>query len=89
MSFDENVSAAMTPLVVDLQHPFPFLSNLSTSLTFRLHDPNRGQSMYARMKVPTVLKRWEPLTGGLEPGKKLLVPLYELRRGNVDKLYCG
>ncbi len=87
--FDENVSAAMTPLVVDLQHPFPFLSNLSTSLTFRLHDPERGQSMYARMKVPTVLKQWVPLTAGLEPGKKLLVPLYELIRGNVDKLYCG
>jgi polyphosphate kinase len=87
--FDANISAAMTPLVVDLQHPFPFLSNLSTSLTFRLHDPERGQSMYARMKVPTVLKQWVPLTSGLEAGLKLLVPLYEVIRGNVDKLYSG
>ncbi len=87
--FDANVSAALTPLVVDLQHPFPFLSNLSTSLTFRLHDLERGQSMYARMKVPTVLKQWVPLTSGLEAGQKLLVPLYEVIRGNVDKLYSG
>jgi polyphosphate kinase len=87
--FDANISAAMTPLVVDLQHPFPFLSNLSTSLTFRLHDHERGQTMYARMKVPTVLKQWVPLNSGLEAGQKLLVPLYEVIRGNVDKLYCG
>ena len=79
----------MTPLVVDLEHPFPFLSNLSTSLTFRLHDRERGQSMYARMKVPTVLKQWVPLTTGIEAGQKLLVPLYEVIRGNVDKLYSG
>ena len=87
--FDVHVSAAMTPLVVDLEHPFPFLSNLSTSLTFRLHDPEHGQTMYARMKVPTVLKQWVSLSSGLDAGQKLLLPLYELIRGNVDKLYCG
>src|SRR5215475_5103375 len=37
--FDSNVSAALTPLVIDPAHPFPFLSNLSTSLTFRLQEP--------------------------------------------------
>src|SRR5271165_2521890 len=65
--FDTNVSAALTPLVVDPEHPFPFLSNLSTSLAFRLYDPERGESMYARLKVPTVLKQWVSLTADLEP----------------------
>jgi polyphosphate kinase len=87
--FDSNVSAALTPLVVDPEHPFPFLSNLSTSLVFRLHDPERGDTMYARLKVPTVLPQWVALTAGLEPGQKLLVPLYEVVRGNVGKLYAG
>ncbi len=36
--FEANVSPALTPLVIDPEHPFPFLSNLSTSLTFRLGD---------------------------------------------------
>jgi polyphosphate kinase len=87
--FDTNVSAALTPLVVDPEHPFPFLSNLSTSLVFKLHDPERGDTMYARLKVPTVLQQWVTLSAGLEPGQKLLVPLYEVIRGNVGKLYAG
>jgi polyphosphate kinase len=87
--FEDNISAAMTPLVVDPEHPFPFLSNLSTSLIFKLHDPERGDSMYARLKVPTVLKQWVAVNAGLESGQKLLVPLYEVIRGNVDKLYGG
>jgi len=87
--FDANVSAALTPLVIDPEHPFPFLSNLSTSLTFRLRDPDRAESMYARMKVPVVLKQWVPLTADLAPGQRLFAPLYEIIRGNIQKLYNG
>jgi polyphosphate kinase len=87
--FDTNVSAALTPLVIDPEHPFPFLSNLSVSLTFRLQDPERGDSMYARVKVPVGLKHWVQLTTDLKPGQKLFVPLYEVIRGNLHKLYNG
>ena len=87
--FDSNVSAALTPLVIDPEHPFPFLSNLSTSLTFRLQDPERADPMYARTKVPVVLKHWVPLTADLGRGQKLFAPLYEIIRGNIHKLYNG
>ena len=87
--FDNNVSAALTPLVIDPEHPFPFLSNLSTSLTFHLQDPERGEQMVARMKIPVGLKQWVPLTAGLEAGQRLLVPLHEVIRGNIEKLYGG
>jgi polyphosphate kinase len=55
--FDDNVSAALTPLVIDPENPFPFLSNLSSSLTFRLQDPERAEQMFARMKIPAGLKQ--------------------------------
>src|SRR6202048_2902568 len=74
--FQSEVSPALTPLVIDPVHPFPFLSNLSTSLVFRLRDGARGESMFARVKVPGNLKQWIPLDSDLKPGQKLLVPLY-------------
>jgi len=87
--FDASVSAALTPLVIHPELPFPFLSNLSTSLIFRLQDGERDESMHARVKVPQNLKNWVPLASDLPPGEKLFVPLYEIIRGNVDKLYRG
>ena len=87
--FDANLSAAMTPLVIDPVHPFPFLSNLSKSLVFRLRDVPKGESMFARVKVPEVLKQWVPLTVDLEAGQRLLVPLTEVIGGNLEKLYSG
>ena len=41
--FDSEISPALTPLVFDPAHPFPFLSNLSMSLAFLLEDPQQGR----------------------------------------------
>jgi polyphosphate kinase len=86
--FDEHVSPALTPLVIDPVHPFPFLSNLSTSLTFALRDPSRSEVRYGRVKVPGMLRHWvEMCPDGA--GCKVLVPLREIIRGNLNKLYAG
>ena len=73
--FQSEVSPALTPLVIDPVHPFPFLSNLSTSLVFRLRDVARDESMFARVKVPGTLKQWVSLEADLKPGQKLWDPL--------------
>ena len=75
--------------MIDPVHPFPFLSNLSTSLVFRLQDVARQESMFARVKVPGVIKQWVPLETDLQPGQKLLVPLHEVICGNLHSLYSG
>src|SRR5262249_3323487 len=87
--FDTQLSPALTPLVIDPVHPFPFISNLSTSLVFRVRDVAKGESMFARVKIPSVLKQWISLEADLKPGQKLLVPLSEVIRGNLHKLYSG
>jgi polyphosphate kinase len=88
-SFDSEISAALTPLVFDPAHPFPFLSNLSMSLAFLLHDPYQKTISYARVKVPPVLKQWIVVTADVPAGRNVFVPLYEAIRGNVHKLYRG
>ena len=87
--FESEISAALTPLVFDPAHPFPFLSNLSTSLAFHLHDPQKDTTCYARVKVPAVIKQWISLEKDVPAGQRLFVPLYEVIRGNVHKLYSG
>ena len=87
--FDREISPALTPLVFDPAHPFPFLSNLSTSLAFLLHDEDKEAPTYARVKVPPVLKQWIALEAGVPSGEKVLAPLYEVIRGNAHKLYGG
>jgi polyphosphate kinase len=87
--FDSEVSAALTPLVFDPAHPFPFLSNLSISLAFSLHDPAKDTTSYSRVKVPSVLRQWIPLETDTTAGHRTFVPLHEVIRGNVHKLYDG
>lgn len=87
--FDSEISAALTPLVFDPAHPFPFLSNLSTSLAFLLRDPRKETTSYARVKIPDVIPQWVSLKSTASPGEQIFVPLYEVIRGNVHKLYAG
>lgn len=87
--FDSEISPALTPLVFDPAHPFPFLSNLSVSLVFLLRDPQKEVTSYARLKVPSVLKQWVALDSDSPSGQKVLAPLHEVIRGNVHKLYTG
>ena len=86
--FDAQVSPALTPLVIDPVAPFPFLSNLSTSLVFPLRDTARADVVYGRVKVPGMLKQWVAVSGG-GAESKVLVALREIIAGNLDKLYAG
>lgn len=87
--FDSEISPALTPLVFDPVHVFPFLSNLSTSLAFLLQDPKEVVTFYARVKVPTALQQWVSIEAGKPDGEKVFVPLYEVICGNIRKLYGG
>lgn len=64
--FRLNMFPVLTPLAVDPGHPFPFISNLSTSLGVMLHSPGEsdGELQFARVKVPRVLPKWILLQDG-------------------------
>jgi polyphosphate kinase len=84
--FEKQVFPALTPLVIGLGRPFPYISNLSLSLGVLLHDAESGNEIIARVKVPKeLLGRFLPLgDGGLT-----FVPLEEVIAANLDALFPG
>lgn len=84
--FHEQVFPALTPLVIGLGRPFPYISNLSLSLGVLLRDPETGVEIIARVKVPKeLLGRFLPLG----EGGKCFVPLEEAIAANLDVLFPG
>lgn len=49
--YKQRVHPLLTPLALDVSHPFPFISNNALNIAVRLYDKNRDQ-LYARVKVP-------------------------------------
>jgi polyphosphate kinase len=84
--FHEQVFPALTPLVIGLGRPFPYISNLSLSLGVLLRDPESGTEIIARVKVPKeLLGRFLPVG---DDGKAF-VPLEEAIAANLDALFPG
>jgi polyphosphate kinase len=84
--FHEQVFPALTPLVIGLGRPFPYISNLSLSLGVLLRDPESDTEIIARVKVPKeLLGRFLPV----DEGGKAFVPLEEVIAANLDALFPG
>ncbi len=85
--FDRQVFPVLTPLVIGLGRPFPYISNLSLSIAVLLRDNETATRVLARIKVPEeLLGRFIELGGEKE---KLLVPLEEVIAANLDQLFPG
>ena len=87
--FDTEISPVLTPLSLDAAHPFPFVSNLSTSWAFRLDDPVTGESVLVRVKVPRELPQWLRLRAGVEPPTRVFVGLDQVIAANAERLFPG
>src|SRR5262245_1465978 len=87
--FDSDVSPVLTPLSLDAAHPFPYISNLSTSWAFRLVDPPSGTAVLARVKVPRELPQWIRVRVGVPAGERVFIGLDQLIVANAPKLFPG
>ena len=91
--FREQLFPVLTPLAVDPGHPFPFMSNLSTSLGVLLTHPNRDERLFARVKVPARFQRWVRLSdkSGGEGGTPVIrfVSVQDLVTHNMSALFPG
>ena len=93
--FEEQIFPVLTPLAVDPSHPFPYISNLSLNLAVVVKDPDTGEELFARVKVPKVLPRFVPLPEQLRHRKKdrpavwTGVPLEQVIAHNLESLFPG
>ncbi len=77
--YRESVEPILTPLSVDIGHPFPFISNLSLNLAATQGTPGQ-RWRFVRVKVPPNRPRWVPVVGGA------YVPLEQVMAGNLHRL---
>ena len=93
--FEREVEPVLTPLAVDEGHPFPFISNLSTSLGVLLRVAGENTKQFARIKLPDGLPRMVPVpySGRVgitqDPKRIRFVPLWQLVEANLDALFPG
>ena len=87
--FDNEISAVLTPLSLDEAHPFPYVSNLSTSWAFRLEDPVTSDSVLVRVKVPRELPQWLRVRAGVGALDRVFVSLEQVIAANAHKLFPG
>jgi polyphosphate kinase len=81
--FRERIYPVLTPLVVDPAHPFPYISGLSLSLAVMVADPETGETMFARVKVPPLLPRF------LTVSPQRFVPLEDVIAAHLTELFVG
>ncbi len=85
--YRERVFPVLTPLAVDMGHPFPFISNLSLSLAFVLNHPGKDEHLFARVKIPEVFPRWIRLTSDPDQGAYRYANLVEVIKKNAKTLF--
>lgn len=86
--FRSHVFPVLTPLAVDPGHPFPFISNLSTSLAITLtHDEDGDEKLFARVKIPKIFPQWLRLNSEAGEGEYRYVSLTEIISAHVADLF--
>jgi len=84
--YRERVHPLLTPLALDISHPFPFISNNSLNVAVRIN--NKGENIYARVKVPVgILPRFVRIPS--ESQGMDFVQLEDIVESNIGELFPG
>ncbi|MEO5968608.1 MAG: polyphosphate kinase 1 [Bdellovibrionia bacterium] len=94
--FDRNLFPVLTPLSVDSGHPFPFISNLSSSYGLLLRNPRSShvsdenydaEALFARVKIPSTFPAWIPLPKS--GNEERFISLKQILKQFLGKLFPG
>jgi polyphosphate kinase len=80
--FERSVLPILTPLAVDAEHPFPFVSNSGINLAVTIRK--KKAERFVRLEVPANRNRWVPLSDGSG-----YVSLEQVVAANLGLLFPG
>jgi polyphosphate kinase len=86
--FQRTVFPVLTPLAVDPAHPFPYISGLSLNLAVVVRDPDGGPELFARIKVPNNVARFNLVSGDGSRESRFL-PVEEVIAAHLGALFSG
>lgn len=82
--YHERVHPLLTPLALDVSHPFPFISNNSLNIAVKLTDSS-AEHLYARVKVPVgTLPRFVQIPSN---GNLTMVMLEDIIETHISALF--
>jgi polyphosphate kinase len=84
--FRDRIFSVLTPMAVDPGHPFPLISNLSTSLAVSLQVPGEEDLLFARIKIPDVFPAWIRIPN-TPAGVERFISVLDLIRQHLDQLF--
>lgn len=84
--FRDRIFPVLTPMAVDPGHPFPLISNLSTSLAVSLQNPGEEELLFARIKIPDVFPAWLRIPG-TPVGQEKFVSTTEVVQHHLAELF--
>ncbi|MFC7244098.1 RNA degradosome polyphosphate kinase [Catellatospora aurea] len=91
--FREHVFPVLTPLAFDPSHPFPYISGLSLNLAAVVREPETGQELFARVKVPNNVPRFVRIeqAARTQEGRSTyrFLPIEELIANELGQLFSG
>jgi polyphosphate kinase len=85
--FNRQLYPILTPLAVDKSHPFPLISNKSRSFAVELRQPQTGDILFARVKVPSNRQRW--LIVEKEDHEITYVSIDDVIKAHIHQLFPG
>jgi polyphosphate kinase len=80
--FRKSVEPILTPLAVDVSHPFPLISNLGINIAVIVTEKKKKRNHFVRIKVPTNRPRWIPI-----PESSGYVPLEQVIASNLKVIF--
>ncbi len=86
--FREFIFPTLTPLAIDLSHPFPQLPNLSSTLIVALEGEGTCSDL-AMVPIPITFPLILPFSGNEHQGKHQFVFLESIIKEHLNDLFCG